>query len=123
MGEEVKKEVATLGEDVKKVAKKVDMIEGEVGATKNLLQKTNSRVERTEETIQEHAKKLQQMEEELAKITAGIGSAQRTRRRRKTIENEVGGFERGQWSPSFISLNGWVDWDKKNGDDDGQHGC
>ena len=40
MVEEVKKEVATVGEDVKKVAKKVDMIEEEVGATKNLLQKT-----------------------------------------------------------------------------------
>ena len=39
MGEEVQKEVATMGEDVKKVAKKVDMIEEEVGATKNLLQK------------------------------------------------------------------------------------
>ena len=29
------------------------------------------------------------------------------------MENEVGGYERGQWSPLFISLNGWADWDKK----------
>ena len=31
LGEEVKKEVATMGEDVEKVAKQVDMIEEEVG--------------------------------------------------------------------------------------------
>ena len=53
------------------------------------------------------------MEEELAKLSAGTGSADRTTRRRKTMDKEVGGYERGQWSPSFISLNGWVDWDKK----------
>ena len=34
--EEVKKEVATVGEDVKKVATKVDTIEEEVSATKKL---------------------------------------------------------------------------------------
>ena len=27
------------------------------------------------------------------------------------MENETG--ERGQWTPSFISLNGWVDRDRK----------
>ena len=48
MGEEVKKKVATVGEDVKKVAKKVEMLEEEAGATKNLLERTNSRVERVE---------------------------------------------------------------------------
>ena len=29
------------------------------------------------------------------------------------MDNEIGGSEKGQWSPSFITLNGWVDWDKK----------
>ena len=44
----------------------MDAIEEEVNATKKLLEKTNSRVERVEGTIQEHAKKIQQMEEEIA---------------------------------------------------------
>ena len=106
------KEVATMGEDAEKVAKRVDMVEEGVGATKNLLQKTNSRVERVEGAIKEHAKKIQQMEEELAN-SAGTGSAERMTRRRIAMENEVRGHERGHWSPSFMSLNGWVDWDKK----------
>ena len=113
MGEEVNKEVESMGEDVKKVPTKVNTIKEEVCATKNLLEKTNSRVERVEGAIQEHAKKIQQMEEELAKLSAGTGSVERMTRRRKTIENEVGGYERGQWSPSFIPLKGCVDWDKK----------
>ena len=29
------------------------------------------------------------------------------------MEHETGGGERGQWTPSFISLNGWVVWDRK----------
>ena len=29
------------------------------------------------------------------------------------MEIEVGGCGRGKWTPSFISLNGWVDWDTK----------
>ena len=66
MGEEVKKVVATEGEDVEKVATKVDAIEEEVNATKKLLEKTKSRVERVEGAIQKHAKKIQQMEEEIA---------------------------------------------------------
>ena len=57
MGEEVKKEVATMGEDVKKVANEVDMIEEEVCATKNLLEETNSRVVRVEGAKQECAQK------------------------------------------------------------------
>ena len=38
-----------MGEDVKRVATKVDAIEEEVSATKKLLEKTNSRVERDED--------------------------------------------------------------------------
>ena len=110
MGDDVKKEVATTGEDVKKVATKVDTIGEEVSATKKLVEKTNSRVEGA---MQEHAKKIQQMVEELANIDAGAGSAERITRRGKTMENEVGGHERGRWSPSLTSLNGWVDLDQK----------
>ena len=29
--------------------------------------------------------------------------------RRKTMENDGGEKEKGQWTPSFITLNGWVD--------------
>ena len=79
MGEEVQKEVATMGEDVKKVAKKVDMIEEEVGATKNLLEKTNLRVENVQEAVQEHAKTMQQMEEEIAMMNAGEATERITR--------------------------------------------
>ena len=109
----VKNEVVTVGEHVRKVATKVDTFEEKVSATKKLLEKTNSRVERVEGAIQEHAKKIQQMKEEMAKINAGVGLADRLTRRRKTMEHDTGGGERGQWTPSFISLNGWVDWDRK----------
>ena len=52
--------------------------------TNNLLEKRNSRVERTKGAIQENAKKIQQMEEELAKKSnAGVGSAERTTREEK----------------------------------------
>ena len=78
-----------MSEDVEKVAKKVDMIEEEVGATKNLLEPSNSRVERVEGAIQEHANKIHQMEEDLAKNSASTGSSERLTRRRRTIENEV----------------------------------
>ena len=61
--------------------------------------------------IQEHAKKIQQMEEDLAKLNAG-GTAERITRR-KTMENDAAEKEKGQWSPPFITLNGWVDWDRK----------
>ena len=48
--------MATMGEDVKKVATKIDVIDQEV------LDTTNSRVDRVEGAIQEHAKKFQQMD-------------------------------------------------------------
>ena len=102
----VKNEVVTIGEHVKKVATKVDTFEEKVSA-KRMVEKTNSRVERVEGATQEHAKKIQQMKEEMAKINAGVGSAERLTRRRKTMKHETGGGERGQWTPSFISLNGW----------------
>ena len=47
----------------KRVATKVDKIEDEVSATKKLLEKTNSRVERVQGAMQEHAKKIQQNDE------------------------------------------------------------
>ena len=48
MGEDVKKGMAALGDDVKRVATKVDTTEEEVSATKKSLEKTNSRVEKVE---------------------------------------------------------------------------
>ena len=48
MGEDVKKGMAALGDDVKRAATKVDTIEEEVSATKKSLEKTNSRVEKVE---------------------------------------------------------------------------
>ena len=68
--------VTMMGTDVKRVVTKVDVIEEEVGATKKLLEKTNLRVGQVEEAIQEHAKKIQQMEEDLANMNAG-GTAER----------------------------------------------
>ena len=67
---------------------------------------------KVEEAIQEHAKKIQLMEEEVAKIKL------------ERFQNELqeGGSRlkahlreryKEQWSPSFIALNGWVDWYKK----------
>ena len=67
---------------------------------------------KVEEAIQEHAQKIQQMEEDLAKMNAG-GTAERITRRRKTMENDATEKDKGQWSPSFITLNGWVGWDIK----------
>ena len=29
------------------------------------------------------------------------------------MDNDTGEKDEGQWAPSFITLNGWVDWDKK----------
>ena len=58
--------VATVIEDIRSVATKVDAIEEELSARKKLLEKTNSRMERVEVAIQAHAKKIQQMEEEMA---------------------------------------------------------
>ena len=51
-----------MGCHVRRVVIKVDVIEEEVGLVKMLLEKTNMRVEKIEEAIQEHAKKIQQME-------------------------------------------------------------
>ena len=79
-----------MGEDDKSVATKVDTIEEEVTATKKALEKTNSGVERVDRAIQKHTKKIQQMEEEMAKINAGVRTTERLTRRRKTMENEIG---------------------------------
>ena len=69
LGEEVKREqaatasaVAAMEVDVRRVVTKVENIEEEVSATKKFLEKTNTRVERVEGAIQEHAKKIQQMD-------------------------------------------------------------
>ena len=67
---------------------------------------------RLEETIQEHAKKIQHMEEDLTKMNAG-GTGERITRSGKTMDNDAAVKEGGQWSPSFSTLNGWVDWDRK----------
>ena len=101
-------DIENMETDVKRVVAKVDTIEEEVGATKKILEKTNSRVEKIEEAIQEHAKKSQQMEEEIAKMNAGEATERITRRRKA-----MGDKHKGQWSSAFIKLNGWVDWDKK----------
>ena len=106
-------EITAMGSDVRRVVTKVDVIEEEVGAAEKLHEKTNMRVETVEEAIQEHAKKIQQMKEDLAKMNAGVGPAERITRRRKTMENDAVEKERGQPTPSFIALNGWMDWDRK----------
>ena len=61
--------ITNMGTDVKRVVAnddvietKVDVIEEEVGMTKKLLEKTTSRVEKVEDAMQEHAKKIQQMD-------------------------------------------------------------
>ena len=94
-----------MGNDDKKVAE-------DVGETRKLLEKTNQREEKVEEAIQERAQKIQQMEEDLAKMNAG-GTAERITRRREAMENDAGEKGKGQRSPSSITLNGWVDWDRK----------
>ena len=55
--------------------------------------------------------------EDLAKISAGTGSAERVTRKRKTKENEVGGYEREDNGHQWVGGLG-----QENGDDDGQHG-
>ena len=69
LGEVMKKEqaatasaITAMGSDVGGVVTKVDVIEAEVSAGEKLLEKTNMRVE----AIQERAKKIQQMVEDLA---------------------------------------------------------
>ena len=59
--------------------------------------------DKVDEAIQEHAKKIQQMEEDLAKLNAGWTAERITRR--KTMENDAAEKEKGQWSPPFITLN------------------
>ena len=103
--------ITIMGTDVKRLVTKVDLIEEQWVATKKIFEKTNSRVEKVEEAIQEHAKKIQQMEEDIAKMNAG-GTLERIARGRKTMENDTGEKDKGQWSPSFITLNGW-DVDRK----------
>ena len=56
---------------------------------KKLLEKTNQRVEKVEQAIQEHAKKVQQIEENLAKGYAGE-HPERYARRRKTMDEWMG---------------------------------
>ena len=34
-------------------------------------------------------------------------------RKRKVTESDLGGKQKGQWFPSFITLIGWRDWDRK----------
>ena len=75
------------------------------GATKKLFEKTNLRVEKVEEAIQEHVKKTQQMEEDLAKMNAG-GTAERITRRRKTMENDSG--EKGQGAA--VAIFHYFEW-------------
>ena len=67
---------------------------------------------KVEEAIQEHAKKIQLMDEEISKIKTGETS-ERITRRRKSMESDLGERYKEQWSPSFITLNGWVDWDRE----------
>ena len=59
-------------------------------------------MELVEEAIQEHAKEIQQMKEDIAKMNAGE-TTERTKRRRKAMENDPGESYKGQWSPSFIT--------------------
>ena len=59
--------ITAVGSDARRVVTKVDVIEEEVGAAKKLLEKTNMRVEKVEDAIQEHVKKTQRMEQDLAK--------------------------------------------------------
>ena len=54
--------ITNMGTDVKRVVAKDDVIEEEVGLTKKLLEKTTSRVDKVEDAMQEHAKKIQQMD-------------------------------------------------------------
>ena len=112
IGEEMKREqpatacaLSVMGSDLKKVVTKVDVIEKKVGATKKLLEKTNIRVEEAEEAIKVIAEKIQQMEEDIAKMNAG-GNVERITRRKKTMEDDAGEKDKGQWSPSVITLNG-----------------
>ena len=79
--------IAHVGTDVKSVVSKVDIIQEEVGATKKILEKTNLSVEKVEVAIQEHAKTIPQMEDDIAKMNAGE-SSERTTRRRKAMESD-----------------------------------
>ena len=74
--------ITTQGGDVRRVVTKLDVTEEEVGAAKKFFEETNMRVEKVGEAIQEHAKKIQQMEEDLAKMSSAGGPAERITRRR-----------------------------------------
>ena len=51
------------------------------------------------------------MEESLAKVHAGETPERFTRR--KTMEHDATEKKRGHWSQCFLTLNGWVDWDRQ----------
>ena len=55
----------------------------------------------TEEAIQEHAKKLQQMEKDRSKMNAG-GTAERITRRKKTMENDAEEKDKGSGRHSSL---------------------
>ena len=74
--------------DVKRVVE-------EVHHTKKLLEKTNLRVEKVEEAIQEHAKKIEEMEEDLAKMNAEW-TAERITRRKESMKNDAAEKDEGQ---------------------------
>ena len=74
---------------------------------KKILGKRNDRVGKVEETIWEHAKEILQVKQDIAKMNSG-DTTERTVRRRKVMEIDVGEKCKGQWPPSFVTLNGWV---------------
>ena len=95
-----------IATDLKRVITKVDTIEV-VGATKKVLEKTISRLRKVEEDIQEHAKKIQLMEEEIAKIKTGEIS-ERITRRRKSMESDLGEVQGTM--VTHVHHTQWVGW-------------
>ena len=55
----------------------------------------------------EHAEKFRRKESEIAQINAGGRTAERLTRRRKTMENESGGGERGHHH-SYPQMDGLI---------------
>ena len=97
-----------MGTDVKRVVTKVDVIEEEVGATKKLFEKTNLRVEQVEEAIQEHVKKIQQMEEDLAnmKLEGQLnGLREEGKRWKMMLQKWIRDSGR---HPSLPRMDGWI---------------
>ena len=113
-------DIVNMGQMSKGSSRRWTLLKKKLEQRRRSLRKRTQEWKKVEEAIQEHAKKIQQMEEEIAKMNAGEAT-ERITKRRKAMESDLGGKYKGRWSPSFITLNGRMGGlGQEDGNNDGQ---